>query len=338
MSAESVAGATEPVTARQPRRLSEVSLQVIIMIGLLAVLMMVSQAANSNFLSAYSLKTLSRDVAILSLFALGQAIVLIAGGIDLSVGSVMCFVGVNAIWLLSPDYGQVGMPFPLVVLLALLFAAGVGILHGLAVCLVRLPPFMVTLCSLLVFRSLARGITGDREVAYRVEDFPAFSFLGNGWSLLFPAVALAIVLSLLVFFMHYTVHGRYLYAIGFNLEAARFSGVRVHRLRIVSYVLCGLLAGLAGLIEASSVKSVAPSTAGMAYELYGITAAVLGGCALRGGQGSLVGVVIGAAILKVLQKMIIFLNLPTHLTDAVIGLVLLAAVIADALVKRRRGT
>ena len=174
-------------------------------------------------------------------------------------------------------------------------------------------------------------------VAYRIEDFPAFFFLGNGWSLLFPAVALVVVLAVLLFFMHYTVHGRYLYAIGFNVEAARFSGVRIHRLRIVSYALCGLLAGLAGLIEASSVKSVAPSTAGMAYELYGITAAVLGGCALRGGQGSLVGVVIGAAILKVLQKMIIFLSLPTHLTDAVIGLVLLAAVIADALVKRRRG-
>src|SRR5205085_3601761 len=114
--------------------------------------------------------------------------------------------------------------------------------------------------------------------------------------------------------------------------------VRIHRLRILSYAICGLLAGLAGLIEASEVESVAPSNAGLAYELHAITAAVLGGCALRGGQGSLVGVVIGATILKVLDKMIIFLNLPTHLTDAVIGLVLLAAVIADALVKRRRGS
>lgn len=338
MSAESiVAQTTEALTLRQPRRLSEVSLQVLIMTALLAVLMLVSQAANDNFFGAYNMKTLSRDVAILSLIALGQAIVLIAGGIDLSVGSVVCFVGWNAIFFLSPDYARHSLPFAVVVLGALAFATSVGIMHGLLVCLLRLPPFMVTLCSLLVFRSVTRGLMNDREVSYRVEDFPAFAFLGGGWQMLFPLALLLVVLGSLLFFMHFTVHGRYLYAIGHNVEAARFSGVRIHRLRILSYAICGLLAGLAGLIEASQVKSVAPSNAGLAYELHAITAAVLGGCALRGGQGSLVGVVIGAAILKVLDKMIVFLGLPTHLTNAVIGLVLLAAVIADALVKRRRG-
>jgi ribose transport system permease protein len=133
------------------------------------------------------------------------------------------------------------------------------------------------------------------------------------------------------------VHGRYLYAIGYNLEAARFSGVRVHALRIFAFALSGFLAGVAGLLEASNIQSVAPSSAGMAYELHGITAAVLGGCALRGGQGSILGIIVGAAILKVLQRMIVFLGFATHWTDAVIGFVLLAAVIADALVKRRRG-
>jgi ribose transport system permease protein len=218
------------------------------------------------------------------------------------------------------------------------FATAVGVMHGLLVCLLRLPPFMVTLCSLLIFRSVARGMTNDTTVAYRDAVVPAFSFLGNGLELSMPLIVMLIVLAALAFFMHFTVHGRYLYAIGFNLEAARFSGVRIHLLRITAYAICALLAGLAGLLEASKVHSVAPSSAGMTYELYAITAAVLGGCALRGGYGSLVGAVVGVAVLKVLEKVIVFVGLRTYYTDAVIGLVLLAAVIADALVKRRRGS
>ena len=120
--------------------------------------------------------------------------------------------------------------------------------------------------------------------------------------------------------------------------AARCSGVRIHALRIGAYALCAGLAGLAGVLEASTIRSVAPSSSGMAYELHGITAAVLGGCALRGGQGSVLGIVIGAALLRLLQRMIVFLELETHWTDAVIGLILLTAVIADALVKHRRQT
>ncbi len=323
---------------RQPRRLSEVMLQVLIMTALLAVLLCVLRWSNAKAFYAYNLQTLGRDVAILSLLALGQAVVLISGGIDLSVGSVVCFVGLNAILLLSPtDPQQQGWPPAVVVPLMLTFATAVGVLHGLLVCLMRLPPFMVTLCSLLVFRSVARGITNDTTVAYRDELVPTFSFLGNGLSLSMPLVVMLTVLAILTFFMHFTVHGRYLYAIGYNLEAARFSGVRVHRLRIAAYAICAFLAGLAGLLEASKVHSVAPSSAGMTYELYAITAAVLGGCALRGGHGSLVGAIVGVAVLKVLEKVIVFVGLRTYYTDAVIGLVLLAAVIADALVKRRRG-
>jgi ribose transport system permease protein len=321
---------------RQPRRLSEVSVQVLGMTALLFILLLVTRAKNPNILSAYNLQTMGRDIAILSLFALGQAIVLISGGIDLSVGSVMCFVGLGAILLLSPEYGY-GWPLYAVLPLALLFSTGVGLLHGALVCFMRLPPFMVTLCSLLVFRSIARGITGDTTVSYRMTELRGFALLGHGWDRAVPMIILLVVVGAVLFFMHLTVHGRYLYAIGYNLEAARFSGVRTHRLRIAAFAICGLLAGLAGLIEASTISSVAPSTSGSAYELYGITAAVLGGCALRGGQGSILGVVVGAAILRVLQRMIVFLNLSTHYTDAVIGLVLLAAVIADALVKRRRG-
>ncbi|MBI4605464.1 MAG: ABC transporter permease [Planctomycetes bacterium] len=322
---------------RAPRRISEVGLQVIGITVLLAVLVFITWLRNPNILGAYNLQTLSRDIAILSLFALGQGIVIIAGGIDLSVGSIICFIGLNAILFQTPD----GFSWPLaaVLPLALAFTVGVGVAHGFLTCRLGLQPFMVTLCSLLVFRSVARGITGDYTVAFRKEDLPAFHWLGNGIVLGVPVPVwtLAIAAAALLFFMHFTVHGRYLYAIGYNLEAARFSGVRVHSLRVFTFALSGLLAGVSGLLEASNIQSVSPSTAGMAYELHGITAAVLGGCALRGGQGSIVGIIVGAAILKVLQRMIVFLGLETHWTDAVIGVVLLCAVIADALVKRRRG-
>jgi ribose transport system permease protein len=309
--------------AYRPRRVSEVGIQVMGITALLAVLFLITWYRNPNILGAYNLQTLSRDIAILSLFALGQGIVIIAGGIDLSVGSIICFTGVNTIL------------FPLI----LCFTTGIGIFHGALTCGVKLQPFMVTLCSLLIFRSAARGITQDTTVSYRESELPALHFFGNGMPLGVPVPVwtLVVVAAALLFFMHATVHGRYLYAIGYNLEAARFSGVRIHALRIFTFALSGFLAGLAGLLEASTVQSVAPSSAGTAYELYGITAAVLGGCALRGGQGSIIGIIVGAAVLKVLQRMIVFLGIPTHWTDAVIGVVLLTAVIADAVVKRRKG-
>ena len=328
--------------ARAPRAISEVGLQVIGITVLLVILVAVTYIKNPNILGAYGIQTLTRDIAILAIFALGQGIVIIAGGIDLSVGSLIAFVGLNTILLAGPGNEQqpgYGWPLALVLFLALLFSLGVGTIHGLLVTRLRLQPFMVTLCSLLIFRSAARGITGDFTVSFFEKDLPFLHSLGNGIFLgvTIPVWICAGVALALLFFMHSTVHGRYLYALGYNLEAARFSGVRVHSLRTFTFALGALLAGLAGILEASAIHSVAPSSAGIAYELHGITAAVLGGCALRGGQGSILGIIVGAAILKVLQRMIVFLGLATHWTDAVIGFVLLAAVMGDALVKRRRG-
>lgn len=280
------------------------------------------------------MQTTGREVAILSMFAIGQGIVIVAGGIDLSVGSLLCFVGTLAIWLLNTT----SLPVGVIMMLVVLFALGVGLLHGLLVCYLNLQPFIVTLCSLLVWRSLARWLTDDMTTGFQASKQPFFAWLGNGkiGEVPVPVVLVIVVLIVSLFIMRGTVHGRYLYAIGYNLEAARFSGVRVNALRIFTYAFCGLLTGIAGLVDASNVSSVAPSSSGTLYELYGITAAVLGGCALSGGQGSIIGIVIGAAILKVLYKALLFLGVSSLLTDAVTGVVLLAAVLTDALIKRRR--
>jgi len=315
-------------------RFGEVSVQVAVMCGLLAVLVSVTGWWNPHFLSAYSLRSVLRDTAIWSLFALGQGVVIIAGGIDLSVGSLLGFLGVLALVLLGDG---IGLPLPVVLAIVLGMALAVGVTHGALVCGLNLQPFLVTLCSLLILRGLARVMTYDRTISFDAAEHSFLRTLGAGsaWGIPIPVFVLLAVLIPLGFFMHYTVPGRYLYAIGSNVEAARYSGVRVNLLRIVSYAICSLLTGIAAVLEAGDVASVPPSNAGLAYEMYGITGAVLGGCALRGGQGSLIGVVVGMAILRVIKSVVIFFDVSTYWTFAVTGFVLLGAVIVDSLIRSR---
>jgi ribose transport system permease protein len=314
---------------------SDVTIQVLIMSALLGGLVGFTGWWDPNFLSRFSVHSIVRDAAIWSLFALGQAVVIISGGIDLSVGSLVCFLGVSAILL-----ADMGLPFPVVLLICLAAAVLIGAAHGVLICALNLQPFLVTLCSLLTFRGIARVLTHDQTVSFDAAEHPLFRELGAGsaWGIPAPVFVLVAVLIPLGFYMHFMVAGRYMYAIGSNLEAARYSGVRVNRLRTLSYVLCSVLTAIAAILEAADVGSVPPSSAGTAYEMYGITGAVLGGCALRGGQGSLIGVVIGMAILRVIKSVVIFLGISTYWTFAVTGLVLLSAVIVDSLIKQRRGS
>jgi ribose transport system permease protein len=313
--------------------IDEVTVQVLVMLGLLTTLVAVTGWWDPNFLSPFSMRSVVRDIAIWSLFALGQAVVIISGGIDLSVGSLICFLGVIAILVLN-----LGAPLWFVLLAVLTIAVGIGTMHGVLICRLNLQPFLVTLCSLLTFRGLARVLTHDQTVSFSAASEPWFRWLGAGvWAgIPMPVYILLAVLIPLGLFMQYTVPGRYLYAIGSNAEASRYSGVRVNLLRTLGYVLSAVLAALAAVLEAADVGSVPPSSAGQAYEMYGITGGVLGGCALRGGQGSLIGVVIGMAILRVIKSAVIFLGISTYWTFAVTGLVLLAAVIVDSAIRRRK--
>jgi len=323
-----------PSTDDAAARFSEVTIQVAVMSILLAALIAITGWWNPQFLSAYSVRSVLRDTAIWSLFALGQAVVIIGGGIDLSVGSLLAFLGVLALLLLGPD---VGLAWPVVVLIVFAVALAIGIFHGVLICGLNLQPFLVTLCSLLVLRGLARVMTHDRTVSLIASEQEFLRYLGAGsaWGVPIPVFVLIAVMAPLGFFLHYTVNGRYLYAIGSNVDAARYSGVRVNLLRIASYAICSLLTAIAALLEVGDVASVPPSNAGLAYEMYGITGAVLGGCALRGGRGSLVGVVVGMAILRVIKSVVIFFDVSTYWTFAVTGLVLLGAVIVDSLIRKQ---
>jgi ribose transport system permease protein len=203
---------------------------------------------------------------------------------------------------------------------------------------VRLQPFIVTLCGLLFYRGLARFIADDETKGFgSAAGFEGLRNLATGSLLGIPTpFVLLIIISVVMWvLLHRSVYGRYLFAVGRNEEAARYSGINAKRVIASAYVILGALAGIAGIVIAFYTNSISPSSHGNFFELYGIAAAVLGGCSLRGGEGSIIGILLGTALLQVLQNLVNLLDVPSSLNFAVIGAVILIGVIADQLLQRR---
>lgn len=306
--------------------------KIIGMCFLLLLLCVATQSYNHNFLTSTNMQNLTRHIALLAIFAIGEGIVILSGGIDLSVGSIICFGGL-LVMTGTADWGY--SPWVMSGIL-LVFCVLVGLWHGLMVSKFGLQPFIVTLCSMLFFRGLARGLVNDRAVGLGMSH-QSFQAMGNSdiHGIPVPVIMLACVAIVTAFILHFTKYGRYLYAIGRNEKAVAYSGVNVPRMKTASYVICAVLAGVAGILYAGYTNSVQPATTGQAYELYAIAAAVLGGCSMRAGEGSIIGIIIGASILKVLTNAINLTGISTLWEFSVIGAVILAGVIADAMYKRR---
>jgi ribose transport system permease protein len=229
---------------------------------------------------------------------------------------------------------------PVALLAVFGFSLAVGLLHGILITKVKLQPFVVTLCGLLLYRGITRGFTGDQSQGFGTE-FKGIRELATGevplfgFNLPMPCLFLIAVAVLAGVFLNKTIYGRYLLALGNNEEAAKFSGIDVDKMVILAYVICALCSGLGGLLFVLDVNSAQPVDFGNFYELYAIAAAVLGGCSLRGGSGTILGVVIGAALMQVLRNMIVLVDwIPTHIEYAIIGAVILAGVVADEMIKR----
>ena len=307
-------------------------------LGLLLVICIVTAVRQPNFLSAYNLENITKWTALFGIIGIGVAFVIITGGIDLSIGSVVGLVGCLLPMLLVHR----GWPVAAALIAVMAVALSIGLLHGLLVTKLKLQPFVVTLCGLLFYRGFARWITGDQTQGFGSQ-FDGLRSLATGRiSLPFaagfdlPAPFLIMVVLALVAgaFLHHTIWGRYLLALGRNEEAARYSGINTDRMVILAYIISAGAAGIAGVLFALEINSVQPSGHGGFYELYAIAAAVLGGCSLRGGEGSILGVVIGAAVMRVLYNSINVLGIATQLEFAIIGMVLLVGVVADELIKR----
>lgn len=280
------------------------------------------------FFDTDNLSNLAQRIGILGIYAIGAGIVILSGGIDLSIGSVIGFSGV----IMAMSVARFGLSPWVVSIGVLAFCALLGLWHGFLIGRFNLQPFIATLCTLLLLRGLGRGISGGES-----QSLHGFGFLGNGSVLGIPVPFVIMVgIALIVgFFMNFTVYGRYLYAIGRNAEAVRYSGIKVNRMRTVAYVTCAVLAGIAGIISVSYTGEVQPANAGLMFEMWAIAAAVLGGCSLRGGEGSVLGIIIGAALIKVMYNGINLIGINTEWEWAVIGVVILGGVIADAAYKQR---
>jgi len=297
---------------------------------LVALIIAISVFEGQAFLSAGNLHNLLQRIGLLGIYALGAGIVILSGGIDLSVGSVMAIVGVSVAMLVGSGWNPWVASGLVIMVCALL-----GLWHAFLIGKFKLQPFLATLASLLLLRGLSRGISGG--VTQSLQGCQAFKQLGNGSFLWMPIsfwilIGLALILG---FMMNFTVYGRYLYAIGRNEDAVRYSGIKVNRVRILAYVICAVLAGIAGVVELSYNGECQPASSALMYELWAIAAAVLGGCSLSGGEGSVLGVIVGAALIKVMYNGINLLGVNTEWEWAVIGVVILGGVIADAAYKLR---
>ena len=292
-------------------------------------------AINPRFLGAANLQNMARLIGMYGIFTIGQALVIITGGIDLSVGSLFALLGV----LLSMMITQWRWPWTAAVGAVTGLALGLGWLHGALVTRLRVQPFIVTLCGLLFYRGLARFIAQDETKGFgSAEGFTMLRDLATGSvaRVPMPFLLLLVLAGVAAVLLHRSVYGRHLFAAGRNEDAARYSGIDSRAVISSAYVLSAGLAGIAGILIAFYTNSVSPSSHGSFYELYGIAAAVLGGCSLRGGEGSILGILLGTTLLQVLQNLVNLLGIPSSLNFAVMGLVILVGVMTEQFLGARR--
>lgn len=297
----------------------------------LALLFVVLSIASPYFLTGTNLASVIRQTAVINIMALGMTLVIVSGGIDLSVGSILACSGVLGTMTMV-ETGSV----PAGILAGVLCGALWGCANGLMIATLRIPPFIVTLGTLGIVRGLTLVISGGLPVVGLPKEH---GFLGEGT--IGPAPFVLVVLILCAVITHFALHGtklgRYTYAIGSNEAAAVYAGIPVARFKVAIYAICGLLSGLAGMIETSRLMTGQP-TAGVSYELQVIAAVVIGGGSLTGGEGTVIGTLIGAFIMGLLSNGSDLLGVNPYWQQVIIGAIIILAVALDEARKRRFAT
>ncbi len=283
-----------------------------------------------DFLKARNLFNIADQISVIAVIAIGMTLVIITGGIDLSVGSLIALAAVTCCLLIQNRGGGVSAGSGMMVacsLAGISVAMAIGLLNGLLITQLKMPPFIVTLSTMLAVSGMAYMLTGG-ESAYKIP--PSFTWLGRGTMLGVPNSVwmLGVFYTLAHGVMTKTVWGRHLYAVGGNCEAARLSGIRTERVFMAAYLCSGLLAGFGGILMASQLQSGSPMF-GQMYELYVIAAVVVGGTSLSGGRGTMFGTLIGAFIIAVIQNGMNLLRVDSYMQKVVLGLVILTAVAID---------
>lgn len=295
----------------------------------LAALCVVMSVLSGDFLSQYNVVNILQQTTINATLAIGMTFVIITGGIDLSVGSILAFSGIFLGMMLKG-----GVPAPLAIALCLLIGCACGLLNGALVAYAKLPPFIVTLGMLSIARGLALIIAGGKNNSTFSAGFRALGTYRIGGVLPIQVVFVIILYLAAHYVLRFRKAGRYLYAIGGNEEATRLSGVNVRRYVAAAYVACGLAAAFASVILTAKLNSAQPS-AGDGFELNAVAAAVIGGASLSGGCGSASGTLLGALIMSVLANGLTLLNVSSYAQQVVIGAVIILAVLLDVVRKRK---
>lgn len=298
---------------------------VLAVILLSAVLSFSSEA----FLTPGNVFSVMRAFSLTAIMAVGQTMVIITGGIDLSVGSIMGLSG-----LLTAMLIQSGYPVNLAVVAGLLAGAGIGLTNGLMITKLRLPPFIATLGTLSMGRGIMYWITHGWPVTLTFQH--PFLALGQGYvgPVPVPVIVMLILMGIASIFLTRTATGRYVYAVGSNEQASRFSGIRVDGVKVLVYTISGLCCAVSGLILLARMVSAQPM-AGLGYELPVIAAAAIGGTSLTGGEGTILGALMGAALMGILQNGMVLVGIDSYAQQAVTGAVIVIAVTLDQWRKRK---
>jgi len=285
-------------------------------------------ALTPHFLTLSNLLNVAEQATIIAIVAVGMTFVILTAGLDLSVGSVLAFAGVVMASAL-----HAGAPLPFALLAGLVTGTVCGLVNGLLITLGRLPPFIATLGMMSVARGTALMYTGGRPISGFSENFRWLA-TGEVLRVPIPVIVMIGIYAIAFFVLTRTKLGRYTYAIGGNEEATHLSGVNVRFYKIVVYGLAGLFSGLAAILLTARLNSAQP-IAGMMYELDAIAATVIGGTSLLGGEGNVLGTLIGALIMAVLRNGLNLLGVSSFLQQVVIGSVIIVAVLIDMALKRR---
>lgn len=299
-------------------------------VGVLFALVIFFTIVSNSFLTAGNLLNVTRQVAMLGISAVGMTCVILTSGIDLSVGSVMAITNIAGSMMMV----NAGIPIFPAVILTLLIAAFIGLINGLLVAYVGVPALITTLAMMTILRGLAFVLCKGMPIWGLPE---SFKVLGQGYV---GAIPIPVIVMLLVFvvgwiFLNRTKTGRYIYGLGGNKEAVRLSGVNTAKIQTLVFVISSLLTGLAGIIMLSRINTGQPKI-GTGYEMDVITAVVLGGVSIMGGEGSLIGVLIGVLITGVLSNGMILIDVSEYSQQITKGLVLLIAVVFDTIAKKSK--
>lgn len=311
--------------------------QKLLAFGTLIILVIGFSLASPNFMQTSNILAILQATSVNGILAVAATLVIITGGIDLSVGTLMTFTAIIAGVVLT----YWGLPLPIGIIASILTGALVGLTSGAIIAKMKIPPFIATLGMMLILKGLSLVISGTKPIYFN--DTPSFplisteSFIGDiipGVPVPNGVLVLFIVAGLASYVLGRTVLGRYCFALGSNEEAARLSGVSVDNWKMAIYSLSGGICGIAGLVIASRLNSAQPAL-GQGYELDAIAAVVIGGTSLAGGRGTILGTVIGALIMSVLLNGLRILSMPQEWQTVVTGSIIIIAVYADMMRKRK---